>query len=90
MTSATVHAATDAMATAIVDDRPAMTAVLLPPVPAPKGALAGWTAAKPYARITTPLATTVPGAYPSIPRREEFERWWAEQRGVAAPVRVTE
>ena len=43
-----------------------------------------------FASAVAALKCTRFGGRASIPRREEFERWWAEQRGLAAPVQVTE
>jgi sulfofructose kinase len=39
-----------------------------------------------FASAVAALKCTRFGGRASIPRRDEFERWWAEQRGVAAPV----
>lgn len=43
-----------------------------------------------FASAVAALKCTRFGGRASIPRRDEFERWWAGQRGVAAPVQVTE
>lgn len=43
-----------------------------------------------FASAVAALKCTRFGGRASIPRREEFERWWAVQRGVAPPVQVTE
>jgi len=42
-----------------------------------------------FASAVAALKCTRFGGRASIPRREEFERWWAGQRG-AAPAQVTE
>lgn len=43
-----------------------------------------------FASAVAALKCTRFGGRASIPRREEFERWWAERCGAAAPVQVTE
>ncbi len=43
-----------------------------------------------FASAVAALKCTRFGGRASIPRREEFERWWAGQRGVDAPGQVTE